>query len=118
MDGDCPSSSSLREGIEDASRGSSGGKRHAWIRNGLVVAEIAFACTLLVGAGLLLRSFVRVMDVNLGYRPERAAALRVDPSFRLTGAAQRNHYIDEVLQRTRSLPGVRAVGLAETLPFA
>jgi predicted permease len=41
------SSSSLREGIEDASRGSSGGKRHAWIRDGLVVCEIAFACTLL-----------------------------------------------------------------------
>src|ERR1700740_1877912 len=68
------------EALKDAGRGSSGGRRQRGNRNGLVVAEIAFACTLLVGAGLLMRSFVRVMDVNLGFRPERAAALRVDPS--------------------------------------
>ncbi len=61
------SSSSVREGLEDASRGSTGGKQHAWLRDGLLICEIAFACTLLVGAGLLLRSFVRVLDVNLGF---------------------------------------------------
>ena len=75
------SSSSVREGLEDASRGSTGGKQHAWIRDGLVICEIAFACTLLVGAGLLMRSFVRVLDVKLGFQPERAAAMRIDPSF-------------------------------------
>ena len=47
------------EALKDGSRGSSGGQRHAWVRNGLVVSEIAFACTLLVGAGLLMRSFLR-----------------------------------------------------------
>ena len=75
---------SLREGMQDGSRGSSGGKRHAWIRDGLVVSELAFACILLVGAGLLIRSFLRVLDVNLGFQPERAAALRIDPSFRIS----------------------------------
>ena len=75
---------SLREGMQDASRGSSGGKRHAWVRDGLVVSELAFACVLLVGAGLLIRSFLRVLDVNLGFQPERAAALRIDPSFRIS----------------------------------
>jgi hypothetical protein len=49
------------EVLKDGSRGSSGGRRHAWVRNGLVVSEIAFACTLLVGAGLLMRSFLRVL---------------------------------------------------------
>ena len=75
---------SLREGMQDAGRGSSGGKRHAWVRDGLVVSELAFACILLVGAGLLIRSFLRVLDVNLGFQPERAAALRIDPSFRIS----------------------------------
>ena len=47
-----------------------------------MISEIAFACVLLVGAGLLMRSFLRVLDVNLGFRPERAAAMRVDPAAR------------------------------------
>jgi predicted permease len=111
------SSSSLREGIEDASRGSSSGKRPAWIRDGLIICEIAFACTLLVGAGLLMRSFVRVLDVNLGFRPERAAALRIDPSFRISSSAQQNSFIDEVLRRVRSLPGVTAAGISDVLPL-
>ncbi len=89
---------SLREGMQDASRGSSGGKRHAWVRDGLVVSELAFACILLVGAGLLIRSFLRVLDVNLGFQPERAAALRIDPSFRISSFAQQNSFIDDVLR--------------------
>ena len=66
---------------------------------------------LLVGAGLLIRSFLRVLDVNLGYHPERAAALRIDPGSRFANAAQRNAFIDEALRRTRSIPGIMAVGL-------
>lgn len=84
-------------------------------RNG--ISEITFACILLIGAGLLIRSFVRVLDVNLGFQPERAAALRVDPSFRLTGQAQQNSYLDEMLRRARAMPGIRAAGLTEVLPF-
>jgi hypothetical protein len=69
----------VHESLKDSSRGSSQGKRHAWIRGGLVVSEIAFACVLLLGAGLLIRSFLCVLDVNLGFQPERAAAMRIDP---------------------------------------
>jgi predicted permease len=108
---------SLHEGMQDASRGSSGGKRHAWVRDGLVVSELAFACILLVGAGLLIRSFLRVLDVNLGFQPGRAAALRVDPSFRISSAARQNTFIDEVLRRTRSVPGILAAGITDALPL-
>ncbi|HXA50649.1 MAG TPA: ABC transporter permease, partial [Candidatus Acidoferrum sp.] len=108
---------SLREGMQDGSRGSSGGKRHAWVRDALVVSELAFACILLVGAGLLIRSFLRVLDVNLGFRPDRAAALRIDPSFRLSGFAQQNSFIDEVLQRARSVPGIVGAGITDVLPL-
>ena len=108
---------SLREGMQDGSRGSSGGKRHAWVRDGLVVSELAFACILLVGAGLLIRSFLRVLDVNLGFQPERAAALRIDPSFRISSLAQQNSFIDDVLHRARSVPGILAAGITDVLPL-
>jgi predicted permease len=108
---------SLRAGLQDAGRGSTGGKRHAWIRDALVVSEIAFACTLLVGAGLFMRSFLRVMDVNLGFQPERAAALRIDPSFRISSLAQQNSFIDDVLHRVRSVPGIAAAGITDVLPL-
>lgn len=108
---------SLREGLQEGGRESSGGKRHAWIRDGLVVTEFAFACILLIGAGLLIRSFLRILDVNLGFQPERAAALRIDPSFRLSSLAQQNSFIDEVLHRARSVPGIVAAGITDVLPL-
>jgi predicted permease len=108
---------SLREGMQDASRGSSGGKRHAWVRDGLVVAELAFACILLVGAALLIRSFLRVLEVDPGFQPERAAALRIDPSFRIASLAQQNSFIDDVLHRARSVPGIVGAGITDVLPL-
>jgi predicted permease len=107
----------LREGLQDGGRGSSGGKRNAWIRDGLVVSELAFACILLVGAGLLIRSFLRVLDVNLGFQPERAAALRIDPSFKLSNLERQNSFIDDVLNRARSVPGIVAAGITDVLPL-
>jgi predicted permease len=108
---------SLLEGLQDASRGSSGGRRHGWVRDGLVVSEIAFACILLVGAGLLIRSFLGVLDVNPGFQPERAAALRIDPSFRISSLTQQNSFIDGVLHRARSVPGILAAGITDVLPL-
>ena len=72
---------------------------------------------LLVGAALLIQSFLRVLDVNLGFQPERAAALRIDPSFRIPGLAQQNTFIDDVLHRARSVPGISAAGIADVLPL-
>jgi predicted permease len=105
------------EALKDNSRGSGGSKKHGWIRNGLVVSEIAFACILLVGAGLLIQSFVRVLDVNLGFKPERAAALRIDPSFKISTAAQQNSFIDDALHRARSVSGITAAAVTDVLPL-
>jgi predicted permease len=107
----------LREGLQDAGRESSGSRRHGWFRDGLVVSEFALACLLLVGAALLIQSFLRVLDVNLGFRPERAAALRIDPSFQISSLAQQDSFIDDVLQRARSVPGIVGAGLTDVLPL-
>jgi len=106
----------LHDVLKDASRGSTA-KRGRWVRNGLVVSEISFACVLLVAAGLLVRSFLRVLDVNLGFHPERAMAMRVDPDSRYKTQAQQNPYFDEVLRRVRAFPGVEAAGLSDFLPL-
>jgi predicted permease len=111
------SASSLREGLQDGGLGSSAGKRHAWVRDGLVVSELAFAFILLVGAGLLMASFLHVLQVNPGFQPERAAALRIDPSFRISSLGQQNSFIDDVLNRARSLPGIVAAGITDALPL-
>jgi predicted permease len=107
----------VQDTLKEGGRGLSAGKSRAWLRNGLVVSEIAFASILLVGSGLLVRSFVRVLDVNLGFEPEHTAVLRVDPSLRIANLAQQNAFLDDMLQRTRSVPGVRAAGVTDVLPF-
>ncbi len=107
----------LREGLQDVGRELTGSHRHGWFRDGLVVSEFALACVLLVGATLLMQSFLHVLDVNLGFQPERAAALRIDPSFRMSSLAQQNVFIDDVLRRARSVPGIAAAGIADVLPM-
>src|SRR5688572_5798799 len=62
-------SKALHDALKDATRGSTEGRQRRWVRNTLVVSEIAFACVLLVGAGLLIRSLVSVLDVELGFEP-------------------------------------------------
>ncbi len=107
----------LHEALKDTSRGSSQGRRHGWVRSSLVVTEVALACVLLVGAGLLIRSFLRVLDVDLGFQPEHAAALRVDPGPGVSTRTQKNAYFDEVIRRVEAVPGIESAGLTDALPL-
>jgi predicted permease len=87
------------------------------VRNALVVSEIAFACVLLVGAGLLIRSLIRVLDVDMGFVAANAFAIRVDPDSRYTTPEQRTAYFDEVLRRVKTIAGVEAAGITDALPL-
>jgi predicted permease len=107
----------VHDSLKETGRGTSQGKNHHWIRGALVVSEVALAGVLLVGAGLLMRSFVRVLDINLGFQPARAAVLRIDPGARYATQAQRNAYYDEALHRVLAIPGVDAAGLTDILPL-
>jgi len=111
----------LQEALKDSGPGSGQGRKHERIRSVLVVTEVALACILLVGAGLLLRSFMKVLDVDLGFQPDRAAAVKVDiPS---TGSApdpdgrRRAIVYQQILSRVRALPGVEAAGMVDYLPL-
>ncbi len=107
----------LHDTLKDSNRGSSQGRGHLWIRGALVVSEIGLACVLLVGAGLLIRSFLRVLDVNMGFRPERAAALRIDPNSSYKTPEQKNSYYTEALHRVMDVPGIEGAGLSDSLPL-
>jgi predicted permease len=87
----------------------------------LVVAEIALACVLLVGAGLLLRSFLNVLDVDLGFAPDRAATIAVDyrggSGPEDVQAARRTAALRQIIERVDALPGVESAGLTDYLPL-
>lgn len=107
----------LHDALQGTSRGSSQGLGHTWIRKALVVAEISLACVLLAGAGLLIRSFLRVLDVDLGFQPEWAAALRIDPNATYKTQEQKNAYFTEALHGVLDVPGIEAAGLSDALPL-
>jgi predicted permease len=111
------SGSGIAGNLKESSRGSTSGRERAWIRNALVVSEIAFACVLLVGAGLLIRSLAGVLKVNMGFDPARTSTIRVDPDSRATTQGQRLAYMDDVLRRVSHAPGIERAAITDTLPL-
>ncbi|MGC1462580.1 MAG: ABC transporter permease [Terracidiphilus sp.] len=114
-------SGNLQETLKDSGPGSGSGRKHERLRSVLVVTEVALACMLLVGAGLLLRSFLKVLNVDLGFEPQHAATVSVDydtsaPTNQgiLLKQAQIFH---EVITRVSSIPGVQAAGIVDYLPL-
>jgi predicted permease len=103
--------------LNDSSRGSSEGKRSTSVREVLVVAEVATACVLLVGGGLLLRSFVSVLDVDLGFEPRDAIAWRVDTNRTFENSAERIAFYDQLIASVEAVPGVERAGLTDTMPL-
>jgi predicted permease len=107
-------SSTLREG----GRGSSGGRATQLLRRSLVVAQVAFTFVLLVGAGLLLASFRKLLDVDPGFVSERVMTGSVVlPSTRYEDDDALRRFTAEALARVRALPGVTAAGATNTIPF-
>ncbi len=114
-------SGNLQEVLKDTGAGAGLGRKHERVRTALVVSEIALACVLLVSAGLLLRSFLKVLDVDLGFQPDRAASIKVDYDdnalFNDASVAKRSATFQQILARVGALPGVEAAGMADYLPL-
>jgi predicted permease len=106
----------LQTSLREAGRGlvSGSGQR---LRTGLVVSEVALAVVLIVGAGLMTRSFIQLLRVDLGFRPERLLAVNFTiNTTKHPGALYRQYYRD-VIDRVRDLPGVKSAGAAKDAPF-
>ncbi len=110
------SRANVQEALKDGGHGTTEGRQHERMRTALVVSEVALACVLLVGAGLLLRSFLRVLDVDLGFQPSTAAAVRVDYDESMS-TEKRSAMLEDLAHRVGGLPGVEEVGFSDNLPL-
>ncbi len=106
------------ETLSEVGRDVAGGTSGRYVRRVLIVAEVAFAVVLLVGAGLLLRSFQRLRQVNPGFRTDNLLTMRmVLPSTKYSKPEQRRAFYDELLRRVDELPGVDSAGMISFLPL-
>jgi putative ABC transport system permease protein len=107
---------SLLTALKAQPRGFTAGGWQSRLRSGLVVAELALACILLVGSGLLLRSFFQLLSHDLGFQATRAVAVRVDPNSALS-PAERGAFAADVQRRVTAIAGIEAVGITDMLPL-
>jgi putative ABC transport system permease protein len=108
----------LEETLREGSRGSTAGRNRQRLRGLLIVSEIALALVLLVCAGLLVKSFVRLVRVDPGFNPENVLTLRVALPKEKYNASQRVAFVEQALERVRAVPGVREAAFVGPMPFS
>jgi len=109
----------LTEALKEGGRTSSQGTRRNRLRNGLVIAEVALALVLLSGAGLLIKSFVRLQNVNPGFNPRNVLTFEVSlPKMLYPDDSSIVRFNNEAQRRIAALPGVQAAGFSTILPLA
>jgi putative ABC transport system permease protein len=109
----------LTEALKDGGRSSTQGTERNRLRSGLVIAEVALALVLLSGAGLLMKSFARLQNVNPGFNPRDALTFEVSlPTIQYPDNSSIVRFNNEAQRRIAALPGVQAVGFSTILPLA
>ena len=107
----------LNEVLKDSARGTSGGAARARTRSALVIAEVALSLVLLVGAGLMVRSFLNLQRIDVGFRASQALTLRVSIPQKFA-ADQLPRVTSELLSRVAAVPGVRHASIGTDAPFS
>jgi putative ABC transport system permease protein len=106
----------LNETLKEGGRGATGSS--GLVRNGLVVTEIALTLVLLVGAGLLIKSLWRVLQINPGFNSDHVLTMQVSlPASEYQDHSRKINFYGQLFERTRSLPGVESVGIINNLPM-
>jgi len=107
----------LNEVLKEGGRNMSAGAGHR-LRSAMVVSEIALAVVLLVGAGLMMKSLLRLLQTNVGFKTENLLTMgMVLPPTKYTQANQLTSFSDQIQERVRSLPGVASAGTVDVLPL-
>jgi len=106
------------ENLKDGIPNLAGGTRSRRLRNGLLASQVALGMVLLVGFGLLLRSFLKVERSQIGYDPHNVLTATVRlPIARYAASTDRARLMQRAMERMRSMPGVESVGIADSLPM-
>jgi putative ABC transport system permease protein len=109
----------VQEALTSESRSAIGSARTNSLRSALVVVEIAMAFILLIGAGLLIRSFIEMQQVSPGLDPENALTMRITlPPEKYSDDASTVAFYDHLLERLKSNPSVESAGVISHLPFS
>jgi predicted permease len=108
----------LNKVLKEGGRNSAGGGPGHRLRSSLVVTEIALAVVLLVGAGLMMKSLLRLLQSNIGFNPEKLLTLTVElPPAKYTEANRQVEFFDRLEERVAALPGVSGTGTVDVLPL-
>jgi putative ABC transport system permease protein len=108
----------LNDTLKESGRDSAAGSRGSRIRSLLVISEVAVSFVLLIGAGLLINSFVRLRSVDPGFRPEKLLTMKIVlPEVRYPDQATRAAFYTEVIRRVETVPGVKSAAVATNLPL-
>ncbi len=107
----------LNEVLKEGGRSMASGARHR-LRTVLVTTEIAMAVVLLVGAGLMMKSLLKLLETNIGFNPENVLTMAVNlPAAKYTDAGKQVSFYDQLNDRVQSLPGVTGAGTVNVLPL-
>jgi putative ABC transport system permease protein len=106
----------LNEALKESGKSSAGKERHR-LRSALVFADVALALLLLAGAGLMMKSFVRLLEVNPGFDPSHTLTLTLSLWGPKSADALAVAFFDQVLQRVQDIPGVESAGIVSQLPL-
>jgi len=111
------SNPSLHDSLKEGARGSTGARQR--LRAGLVISEVAIALVLLIGAGLMIKSFQRLLKVDMGFRPEQTLSMRLTlPSTKYNDNSKVISFYRQLLDRIQSLPGVESAAAISELPLS
>jgi putative ABC transport system permease protein len=108
----------LNESLKESGKSVTSGLRRNRTRNLLVIGEVALTMILLVGAGLLLKSFHQLQTVKTGFRPDHLLVMDLSLPQKYTNRQQINNFFDQALSRIATIPGVEAVGATSVLPLS
>jgi predicted permease len=112
------SRTNVNETLRDEGRGSTGGHRRVQLRGLLVVGQVALSLLLLIGAGLLVRSFSRLLHVEPGFDPQNVLTMNVSlPTVKYADAQKQIAFFDDLSRRISALPGVRSAAISAALPL-
>lgn len=112
------SGTNVNQTLRDEGRGSTGGHRRMQLRGLLVVGQVALSLMLLIGAGLLVRSFSRLLHVEPGFDPQNVLTMEISlPTVKYADAQKQNAFFDDLLRRVSALPGVRSAAISAALPL-
>jgi putative ABC transport system permease protein len=113
------SRTNLAETLKESGRGSSGSSTRHRLRGALVVGEVALALVLLVGAGLLVKGFQNLLNVNESYQPETLLTMSLTlPDLQYGQSAARRNFHEQVLKRLSTVPGIQTASLVTAVPYA